>query len=385
MINCYIVEVKGRNLKRFINKLFKLGINIIDLKKTPNRIVFKVSYQDYTKIKAIKTIYEVNIIGVKGVKKIELLINKYKIFLIFFVFGMALIVLASHFILFIDIDHEKEDVRNLIKNKLKENGLVLFSFTKDYDELMVIKDRIKKDLKDQVEWLEIERIGVTYKVKVIERIISSQDEDLEKVNIVASKKGVIMDMYVERGEIVKNKGDYVNKGDVIVSGIIKRNDNIVNVVSAKAKVYAEVWYKVKLDAEFNYTLENNEGPGKRSLIINIWGKDFKLFSFKKGKVSDRTKKFFSSSIMSINLKDEVTEREISKKYTEEELLEKLESEALKEMEAKLDDTERVLMQKTLKKKIDNDRMYIEVFFKVYEDIATKQKIAKEDLEVKKED
>lgn len=82
-------------------------------------------------------------------------------------------------------------------------------------------------------------------MEFIERKQEEDSENKENMDIVASKNGYIMDMEVTSGEIRKNTGDYVKKGEVIVSSSITRNDKIVAKTSAKANVYAEVWYRVR--------------------------------------------------------------------------------------------------------------------------------------------
>ncbi len=49
----------------------------------------------------------------------------------------------------------------------------------------------------------------------------------------------------------------------------------------------------------------------------------------------------------------------------------------------LEKDEYIMLQKTLKKKTKNGRMYIEVFFKVYEDIALEKDLQK--IEEKKDE
>ena len=49
----------------------------------------------------------------------------------------------------------------------------------------------------------------------------------------------------------------------------------------------------------------------------------------------------------------------------------------------LEKDEYIISQKTLKKSIKNDRMYVEVFFKCYEDIAKEKDI--QEIEEKKEE
>ena len=379
MINCYVVEVTGNNINRFVNKLFRLDVDIYDIKYYRNKVVFKVSYSDYLKIEKIKTIYKINIIGVSGVKRFKSLLKKYNIFIMFFIFSILFLIFLTNFIFFIEIDHSKKVMRDLIFNEMDKNGLNLFSFGKSYDEILDIKEKIKSNNRDKIEWLEIKHIGVGYKVSVIERIENEDNNSDNTNNIVASSNGLIMDMHVERGEIIKNKGDYVSKGDVIVSGIIRRNDKIVGVVDAKADVYAEVWYKVKLSASFSYKEKINASKGKRKFVLSIFDKDFTLFSYSKKINSEHSKNLFKSSFFKIWVKDEVLYEEIIFKYTKDELLKKLENEALISMKEKLGDNEKILLQKTLKNTIDDDKMDVEVFFKVYENIAKSKKIEEKDL------
>ena len=51
----------------------------------------------------------------------------------------------------------------------------------------------------------------------------------------------------------------------------------------------------------------------------------------------------------------------------------LEDKALSSIKKNLNDNEKILEQKTLKTYSKNDKMYIEVFFKTYENIAMEEK------------
>ena len=64
MINYYVVKIKTKNKRRTLTKLFKLGIDIFDIKYQKDVVIFKVSYLDYEKIKNIKTIDEINVIRI---------------------------------------------------------------------------------------------------------------------------------------------------------------------------------------------------------------------------------------------------------------------------------------------------------------------------------
>lgn len=377
MINCYVVEVTGNNINRFVNKLFRLDVDIYDIKYYRNKVVFKVSYSDYLKIEKIKTIYKINIIGVSGVKRFKSLLKKYNIFIMFFIFSILFLIFLTNFIFFIEIDHSKKVMRDLIFNEMDKNGLNLFSFGKSYDEILDIKEKIKSNNRDKIEWLEIKHIGVGYKVSVIERIENEDNNSDNTNNIVASSNGLIMDMHVERGEIIKNKGDYVSKGDVIVSGIIRRNDKIVGVVDAKADVYAEVWYKVKVSYPLYYYEKKYKEKEKNVYTLKFLNQRIEILNFHPFKQKEiESKAIWNHSFLPISfVKEHQKEVEIiEQNYTKEEAIQKAKEEALKKMKRKLTSEEYVISQKNLKIEEKNSTIEIEEFFTVYENITSYEKI-----------
>ena len=82
LIKYFWIEIKGINVKRMLNKLFKLKINISSIKYEKDRVLLKISYEDYKKIKQIKTTYQINIIKTCGKKKLLEDFTKYKVSII---------------------------------------------------------------------------------------------------------------------------------------------------------------------------------------------------------------------------------------------------------------------------------------------------------------
>ena len=56
LINYFWIEIKGKNVKRLLNKIFKLKINISSIKYEKDRVLLKISYEDYKKIKPKRSI-----------------------------------------------------------------------------------------------------------------------------------------------------------------------------------------------------------------------------------------------------------------------------------------------------------------------------------------
>ena len=115
-----------------------------------------------------------------------------------------------------------------------------------------IKKQILEKHKNRIEWLEIENVGTKYIIRVEERILNNIEENGSPRDIVAKKDAIIKRIDAYSGEVLKNKLDYVRRGDIIISGNIHLNEEVKNHVEAKGKVYGEVWYKVSLEYPLHY-------------------------------------------------------------------------------------------------------------------------------------
>ena len=191
MINYFWIEIKGRNIKRFLTIIFKQKINIEQIKYETDRVLLKVSYEDYNKIKKIKTTYEINIIKTCGKINILSKIKKYKIPITCFITSIFLIIFLSQLILFINIETDNNKIKNIIENSLKESNITVFTFKKSYNKLNNITKTIKNDNLNKIEWIELEQRGVFLNVKVIERIKKETKNANIYKDIVAKKDGYI--------------------------------------------------------------------------------------------------------------------------------------------------------------------------------------------------
>lgn len=384
MINYFWIEIKGKNPKRFLSKLLKLKINIADIKYEKDKILLKVSYEDYKNIKQIKTIYTIKIIKTSGKKKLLEQVIKYKIPLLTFIISVFFLLIISNFILFINIDTENKNIKKIIKENLQENNVTLYSKKKSYTKLKEITQNIKNNNLDNIEWIEIDQKGVVLTVKVIERLSNNTNTNNNYKDIVASKNGYIKKIYSRKGEVLKNIDDYVKKGDIIISGNIFRNDKVVDRVKANGKVYAEVWYIVKLNDKLIHQEIAPKEVGKQKLILKVNKKEITFLTIPKKVITENKKNFFKNDVFSLYLKQEKNYQKETTKYKENDLTDILNKRAKNAINKNLKKDEYIIKQKTLKKYIKNGKMYIEVFFKTYEDISLEKDSVKIEEKVEEE-
>ena len=209
--NTIKVQVIGKNIERFIQRLHKEKIELLQIDYINYKeIVIKIYKKDYDHILKIKTIYEIQIIELCGINKIKLLFKKNLHILLSIFISFCFLIFLSNVIFKVEVIHSFKELRELLLTELKNDGLKEKSFVKSYQEIQAIKKQILEKYKDKIEWLDIERSGVKYIVRVEERIIQNMEKDITPKDIDAIQ-----------GEVVKNINDYVRKGDTIITGQMK--------------------------------------------------------------------------------------------------------------------------------------------------------------------
>lgn len=369
--NYYKLKISGKDVKRFIKMLYRLNVYFEEIEFNDNFCYVKVDKENYKKIRNIKTSYEIELINLYGLKKIEEFFKKNLIFILSSILGVVFIFILSNLVFEIEVVHNDKEIREIILNELDKYGIKKYNFVKSYDYIQRVKENILSNNKDKIEWLEIERIGTKYNIRVEKRIINNIKNEDEIKHIVASKSGIIMKIVAEKGEVLKKINDYVKEGDIVISGSIYRNGEVIDNVSAEGDVYAEVWYQVRVEMPVSYKEEKITGNNKKVINMRFLSFDFNLFDFDKYKDKEIESKvlfsdFFNMFSISYNKEIELEIKDEVNNIISEEFAFKL---ARKKIEENLDDNEYIISQKKLKTVVNNSTIMTEIFFKVYENIS----------------
>ena len=377
----YEVKITGKDLDRFIKQMYRLNINLYDIKYKGKSIYVKVDSVSYNKLINIKTIYEIEVVRFYGLAYFIDYFKRNYIFLSFVMFGFFVLLILTRIIFDIEVVHSKKDIRELIYKELYNHGLKKGHFILRYDDTEKIADDIVRNHKDKIEWLEIERVGVKYIVKVEERVINKENSNIPNRDLIAKKDGIITSINASSGEIRKKVNDYVKRGEVIVSGNITKDEKIKKTVGAKGKVFAEVWYEAKVNIPLHYREVIKDSKIKNN--INLFFLDRKIPFFNTGKtVESDNVIYLKNKVFPIGLsisKDRKIQI-IDDIYTIEEASNKAISLAEEKIKKNLSDNERIIGRKKLKIQLNGSTILVRVFFKVNEDITTYKNITKEDLD-----
>lgn len=370
--NLYILRITSKNPKIFLNRIINRNINIENIEIYNDKIYLYVDKNNYKKILNIKTTYKIELVRLKGIIRIIYIIKRHYIFIILLFLAYIYLLFISNIIFKINVVHSNKEIRDLLYNELNKNGISKYNFFKSYEQKEKIKEKILNDNKDKLEWIEIDRSGVKYIVRVEERIIKEEKIINKKRDLVAKKDGIIMKIEASKGEIKKKIGDYVKKGDVIVSGNITKNDEIKNKVVSNGVVYAEVWYKSTIDMPFYYSENYKTGNFKKVFKLKYINKDFYIFNFNKYKTYKEKEIFtIKNNLIPVRLSYSL-EYETNKKeciYTKEEALNEARKISKEKIEKKLKKEEKILQNKVIKVDDIDNGIRVTIFYKVYEDIT----------------
>jgi len=369
--NKIVLKVTGRKIDSFINRLLKNNINIIDMNYINDKeINIKIYEKDYENLLKIKSIYDIDIKGYSGLIRVKKVINYNKVLIFSILLGFALIYSLSLFIFDIEVIHNSKELRELIINELNINGVTINKLRKSDKEIEIIKDKIKEKYKNEIEWLEIINVGTKYIVRVEERKINDKNEDNSPMHIVSKKDAIIKSIVASSGEVVSNVNSYVKKGDIIVSGEIKHNEEVKKIVKAKAKVYGEVWYKVNITIPLTYYEEIYTNNILNNYSINFLNRCIKLKKGFKNK-KEKIEVIFQNKIIPISF-NKIEEKEIKiikKKFNVDDAIKEGILKSREKIEEKLKEEEYIINEIELKVKVKNSKIELEMFYTVYEDIV----------------
>lgn len=366
--------VVNENSNKFLNYLIYNKIYYDSLNKNNEYFVLDVSYDDYL---YIRRRYKCHIVKYYGKKNIVNIYENNKYVLLSLIISFMLLFLLCNTIFDIKINSDNKDIINIINNSLSDNGIDVYKRKVSFDKLNSIKNKILEDNKDTLEWIEIREKGCIYYIDVTPRVKSNNNVDNSlPSDIVAEKDGVIKHIVVHRGSKVIDNGDYVKKGDILISGNIIKNENVIDKVHSEGVIYAETWKTVNISIPFK-RIDYVYKKTINHYYLDIFGHKFTISGKydsdntinKKSIVLDKPYLFFKLYKEEKKIYD-YNEVILNKEEAYNEALNR----SIDVINKKLSSDEYIISKKVLKKEVKRSKINLEVFFKVYEKIGVTSEI-----------
>lgn len=212
----------GENAEQLLNNAAKNGINIWGLRCKKGNITGNISVKHFFMLRFIKRGIKckVKIINKKG---LVFFTNKYKKrfgFIIGFTLFLLILNILSEFIWIINVNGNITVSTIDILNSCKNIGITQGVFSKkinpqnDAQRLLLLQDGLA--------WASLNIEGSVLTVNLSEIKASDKEERKLPSNIKADFDGKIRKIDVVSGNVAVKVGDYVKKGDLLVSGIVEQ-------------------------------------------------------------------------------------------------------------------------------------------------------------------
>ena len=347
------IEVTG-SINRFINKciskkIYLSSISYID----DNKITCIINLEDYKNIKRLNYYSKIKIISYVGINKVKEIIKNNIFYIIIFILAFILIDIITSYIVDIEVIHSSSSIRKLIYKELDNNNVKKYSFAYSFNELDKIQQNILNNNKDKLEWISITKDGMKYIIRCEERKIKEINKESGYRNIVAKKDAYITKIISTKGVNLVRSGEYVKKGDVLISGEIKLYEEVKGDTLATGYVYGNVWYNVQLSIPKEENKKEYTGKSRFNININdkiFFKNKYKYFSqenIREIKILGLKIKFYKEK-----------EYGYKKHILSDEEIENLVNNKIKE---KFSNIGTISSQKVLKKEINNSTIDYRVF------------------------
>ncbi|WNS74342.1 sporulation protein YqfD [Bacillus sp. DTU_2020_1000418_1_SI_GHA_SEK_038] len=384
------VKTKGKGIERFINTLTRSGILVWQVRRHGTEAVtFKMKLNDVKKLRSLVRNSDC---------KIEFLqrtgfpfIFKRMLKNIGFVIGapvfLLVIMILSNMVWGIEIKGADPATEYKIRKELNQIGVKRGKVQFFLENVEAIQRKLTDSI-EEITWVGVELKGTTYHLQVVEKTEPNKPEYLSPRHLVAKKKAIIVDMFVEEGQPKVSVNDHVNPGQLLVSGIIGEDGQKTETVPAKGEILGETWYTTKATIPLKNTLQVLNGNEIQKHIIKvgkyeipIWG--FGKVEYKKSKIELNEKKinFLKWELPISYINKTIRESEqVTQIFSNEEAFEVAKIQARNDIKNHLSDNAKIKGEKVLHKSVENGKVTISIHFQIIENIAEAQPIIQGDTE-----
>jgi len=272
----YRFFVNGRAAERVLNRLMTINADIFDIERiNENEITFSAGVIHYKKIKHV--LDEMRSVGIKyrtvlrGFPEVLYRYRKRTGLVIGIFLSCALIWASSLFIWTVEIRGLVSVTDETMREMLSDAGLYEGKRISDinFDDIRFELINRYPEISYAIFFIS----GTHALVSISERAFPPDtSKNNDPYNLVAKCDGVIVDSAVSDGMTMVKSGEFVRKGDLLVSGIVELQTTAYKTVHAKGSVFAKTVHEFSVTVPFEshekvYT--GNEAVKRRLEILDF--------------------------------------------------------------------------------------------------------------------
>lgn len=381
------IRVTGVSVENFVNECSIRNVVIWEVKFEKEQVfTANVLLVDLSKLKKLAKHLSCKIyfIEKKGMPFLISKLSKRKAMVAGLVGCLLFIVILSNMVWAIKIDGASPALEHEIYETIDDIGIKkgkLQYFLPSPEEIQ--KEIMNK--MDEITWIGVTKQGAAYHFQIVEKEIVEESPPSMSGHLVASRKAVIKDMFVEKGKAMVKTNQVVEKGDILVSGLIGKEDEEKQ-ISAEGNVIGEFWYGVHVSVPLHLMVEMITGDINRKHEIAIGNFSIPFWGWK-GVDSDQTinevytkewEPFGYTMPISYQYTDEYELKSVDSERIKTEAVAIAIEESEKELLRKFSDNAEVIDEKVLHQMVDGGKVKVSLHFRIIDDIAVKQSIIQGD-------
>ncbi len=382
--NGYLVIIlKGRRIERLINLAVQKKMQVWNITRYDDqRGKINIRLEDFFLLKPLlrETGCRMRILSRHGFPFFLTRVRERYAFFGGFLLFIVMLFLLSNVIWSIEVVGNDKIGKYEVLQVAEKIGIQQGKFSFMLDEPDKIQAKLMENL-PEASWVGFQIKGTKAQIRVVEKILPEKKEALGPRHLVAKKSAVISTIFAEEGKPVVRPDDFVKKGDILVSGLIGKEDS-PNAVAARGRVEGEVWYETEVIVPIQQKQATFIGEKHRNIYIvwgehqlKIWG--YKELPFQNYEVKDQMwvirwkDKSFPLAWKTENLHAvETQEKQLDEKQAQEMAIQAARQDIL----SKMGNGGYIKEEKVLHLKRENDKVYIKMHVVAIEDIAVEQPI-----------
>ena len=158
---------------------------------------------------------------------------------------------AHQFIWDITVSGNESVTSSEVRTLLAEHGFGVGSYI-PHANTDRIENKIMID-SEKISWMSINIIGTVAEVQIREHKEPQKSNVAKKPsNMIATSSGIIEEVRIWRGNAVVKAGDYVKKGDLLISGLYDSTQKGFRYTRASGEVYARTVREIFIDIPYEY-------------------------------------------------------------------------------------------------------------------------------------
>ena len=280
LVGYNVIEMSRAYLEDFLNLCLRYGFNYFDIEIDEERRSARIKVLS-TELKNIATACRMWQIRIKVISThgAPAHLAQYKGrwgILVGCVLALVLFVAAQSVIWRIDVIGNDRLTLEHVMESLDEQGLRVGEWKSALDTDSIEARVMIND--DQISWVSIELMGTVARVEIREVLDTDVTEkNLTPANLVSRFDAQIVGMEVYSGFISVKEGDFVRKGELLVSGIYKEGKAPLRFSRASGKVLGRVSHSFEIEIPLiqSKKVYLDEKIEKKTLIF--FGKPIKFF------------------------------------------------------------------------------------------------------------